>query len=372
MFGDTGGMDRLLEAHQRAAAFYAGQLARLPCGPAVDYLRSRGIPRGLAGARPWRLGYAPPGRAGLLDHLRRLGFTDDELVTAGLAVARRGRPVDAFRDRVMFPIRDRDGAVRAFVGRDLSGDPRVPRYRNSATTPVFTKREHLYALAESVPADGAPGAVVLVEGPADAVALSRLPPGPEGRWAAVSTCGTALATGQVALLATAVRPGTAVVVCFDPDAAGRRAADRAYQLLRGWEGPVDAVVLPSGADPAALVARSGPRGADRMLRAARTSLLAALVSARLAGRRLDEIEGRVTALRAAGALLRRSVELAPRDLRLLPEIARSLSVGLGFDGTTVLESVYGPPHPPARRAGGSETEPGGEDLAVVERVTEQQ
>ncbi|SHM58410.1 DNA primase [Cryptosporangium aurantiacum] len=330
-------MDRLLEAHQRAAAYYAGQLARLPGGPAVDYLRSRGIPRALARARPWRLGYAPPARTGLSDHLRRLGFTADELLTAGLAIASQGRTLDAFRDRVMFPVRDRAGRVRAFVGRDLSGNPRVPRYRNSATTPIYTKSNHLYALAEAFEARRPPGAVVIVEGPADAVALARLPPGPDGRLAAVSTCGTALATGQVALLTATVVPGTPVVVCFDPDDAGRRAADRAYQLLRDWTGPVDAVVLPPGTDPAALVARSGPRGADRMLRESRTSLLAALVDARLAGRRLDEVEGRVTALRAAGALLRRAVA---RDTPLLPGIAHSLSVRLGFDGTTVLEAVY--------------------------------
>lgn len=328
-------MDRLFEAHQHAAAFYAGQLARLSAGPAANYLRSRGIPRALARARPWRLGYAPGGRTGLTDHLHRLGFTDDELVTAGLAVTRRGHPIDAFRDRVMFPVRDRDGRVRGFVGRDLSGNPGVPRYRNSATTPVYTKSAHLYALAEAGP--GAPAAVLIVEGPADAVALSRLPPGPEGRWIAVSTCGTALTTGQVELLATAVGPRTAVVLCFDPDAAGRRAADRAYQLLRRWTGPVEAIALPPGTDPAALVARSGPRGADRVLRECRTSLLAALVDARLAGRRLDEIEGRVTAVRAAGALLRHAAE---RDARLLPGIAHTLSVRLALDGATVADVVY--------------------------------
>ncbi|MFG1924297.1 toprim domain-containing protein [Cryptosporangium sp. NPDC048952] len=330
-------MDRLLEANERAAAFYAGRLARLACGPPVDYLRSRGIPRALARARPWRLGYAPWGRTALIDHLDRLGFTPDELVTAGLAVARRGRLVDAFRNRVMFPIRDRDGVTHAFVGRDLSGNPRVPRYRNSATTPVYTKSNHLYALSETCPSTAA--TVVIVEGPADAVALSRLPVGAEGRWVAVSTCGTALTNGQVDLLSSAVAPGTAVVVCFDPDTAGRRAADRAYQLLRGWDGPVDAIALPPGTDPAALIARSGPKAADRILRESRTSLLAALVEARLADRRLDEIEGRVTALYAAGALLR---DAGHRDTPLLPRIAHSLSVRLGIDGTTVFENLYSP------------------------------
>lgn len=332
-------MDRLLEAHQRAAAFFARQL---DARSAVAYLRSRGIPPALARADPWRLGYAPRGPTALLDHLRRSGFSDAEVLDAGLAVPRRGRPVDAFRDRVMFPVRDPAGYVRGFVGRDLSGNPRVPRYRNSATTTLYTKSDHLYGLAECV-RDGRArraAAVVVVEGPADAVALSRLPTGDDGPWVAVATCGTALTVGQVRSLRAAVPPGAAVVACFDPDAAGRRAADRAYRLLRCWDGPVDAMVLPPGRDPAALVARCGPRGAGRVLRTCRTSLLAARVRARLAGRRLDEIEGRVTALRAAGALLR---DAAPRDTSLLPGIARSLGVDLAFDAVTVAESIY--PHP---------------------------
>ncbi|TQS39830.1 toprim domain-containing protein [Cryptosporangium phraense] len=339
-------MGRLVEAHQRAAAYYAGQLSRLTGGPALHYLRSRGIPQSLARSRPWRLGYAPPVRTGLTGYLRRLGFADDELIEAGLTVVTRtGRPVDAFRDRLLFPIRGPDGRVRAFVGRDLSGQARVPRYRNTATTPIYTKSGYLYGSAEVLSLFGRPlgghrgslAGVILVEGPADAVALSRLPPGPDGRFAAVSTCGTAVTAGQIARLAATVPPGTPVIVCFDPDAAGARAADRAYDLLRTWDGPVDAIVLPPGVDPAALIARSGPRAAARALRDARTSLLAARVARRVSGRRLDEIEGRLGALRAAGALLRHAV---PRDAPQLALIARDLAVRLGFDGVTVFEGIY--------------------------------
>ncbi|MFI5954564.1 toprim domain-containing protein [Cryptosporangium sp. NPDC051539] len=341
-------MNRLVAAHQRAAAYYAGRLAGLSGGPALDYLRSRGIPRSLARAAPWRLGYAPSARVGLTDHLRRAGFTTDELIAAGLTVVLRGRPADTFRDRVVFPIRGPDGRVHAFVGRDVSGAPRVPRYRNTATTPIYCKSAFVYASAEVLSLYGRPAGghrgrlagLLLVEGPADAVALSRLPPGPDGRLAAVSTCGTAVAAGQIALLAAMVPPGTPIAVCFDPDAAGQRAADRAYELLREWDGPVDAIVLPPGTDPAALVARAGPRSAARILWEARTSLLAARVGRRVAGRRLDEIEGRVGALRAAGALLRRAADEVPRDAPQLPVIARDLGIHLGFDGVTVAESVY--------------------------------
>jgi DNA primase catalytic core len=341
--------DRLLAAHRHANAYYQAELGRTRAGPPLAYLRSRGIPPGLARSGPWRLGYAPPTRASLTEHLRARGFADEELVSAGLASVpsggrQAGRTVDAFRNRLIFPIRRPDGAVVAFVGRDLSGNPRVPRYRNTKGTSIYTKSEHLYGLFEaSLGMRAELEAILLVEGAADAVALGRLPTVQAREWAAVSPCGTAVTAAQVALLAASVPAGAAVVVCFDPDAPGQRAAARAYQLLGGWPGPVDAIALPSGTDPAALVAGRGPRQAERTLKAARQPLLAALVRHRIARHRLDEIEGRVTALRAAGRLLRRAADQTPRDAALLPKIGRDLGLQLGFDGVTVLESIY--PHP---------------------------
>ena len=338
--------DRLLAAHRHADAYYRAELGRTGAGPPLAYLRSRGIPPGLARAGPWWLGYAPPSRTGLTEHLRARGFADEELVRAGLASVpsggrQAGRTIDAFRNRLIFPVRRPDGMVLAFVGRDLSGNPRVPRYRNTKGTPIYAKSEHLYGLFEAGLRER-PGleAILLVEGPADAVALSRLPSVQARRWGVVSSCGTAVTAGQVALLSAAVPVGTAAVVCFDPDAPGQRAAARAYQLLGGWAGRVDAIALPSGTDPAALVAGRGPRQAERALEAARQPLLAALVRHRIARRRLDEIEGRVTALRAAGRLLRRAADQTPRDATLLPKIGRDLGIWLGFDGVTVLESIY--------------------------------
>lgn len=337
-------LDRLRAAHQYADAYYRAQLARTRAGPALAYLRSRGIPPTLARSAPWRLGYAPPTRAGLTEHLRAGGFTDDELVDAGLAVVpsggrQAGRTIDAFRDRLMFPIRDAGDTVVAFVGRDLSGNPNLPRYRNTKTTPIYQKSEHLYGLREAGWIRETQ-TVLLVEGPADAVALARLPAVQARRWAAVSPCGTSVTAGQIGLLAAATRPGTAVAVCFDPDAAGERAAVRAYQLLDGWPGPVDAIALPPGTDPAALIAARGPRRAAQVLSEARQPLLAALVGYRIARHRLDEIEGRVAALRAAGRLLRRAADRTPRDAALLPAIGRDLGVRLRFDGVTVFESIY--------------------------------
>lgn len=337
-------LDRLLDALAHAADHFH---SRLDDPAALAYLRSRGIPPALARTTRWRLGYAPPGRVGLTGLLRHRGFTPEELIAAGVAVRprggrRAGHVLDVFCDRLMFPVCDRDGRVVGFVGRDLSGSPAVPRYRNTRTTPLYTKSEQLYGLFESVCSGAAPATVLLVEGPADAVALARLPREPAGRVAAVSTCGTALTGAQVGLLARLVPRGTAIVVCFDPDAAGQRAADRAYRLLRGWAGPVDAVVLPSGTDPAALIAGQGPYRAAATLAANRRPLLDVLVAQRVAGHRLDEIEGRVAALRAAGRLLRHAADEVPRDLPLLPTIGRRLGVRLGFDGVTVLESIYPP------------------------------
>jgi DNA primase len=325
--------DRLRAAHRAAEAFYQAQRFS---PEANAYLRSRGIPPALARAGPWRLGFAPPGRASLTEHLARLGFAASELGDAGLASA---RGVDVFRNRVMFPIRDEAGSPAGFVGRDISGNRRVPRYRNTKTTPLYVKSKQLYGLYE---ASASANTVLIVEGPADVVALSRLPAAQAGRWSAVSPCGTALTSGQLDQLAANLPVDTALALCFDPDTAGRRALIRAYRLLTAWSGPVDAIVLPPGRDPAALIARSGPRVAGRMLERARRPLLAALVDQRLAGRRLDEIEGRVTALRSAGCLLRRAADEVPRDVSLLPAIGRDLSLRLGFDGVTVLEAIFPP------------------------------
>ncbi len=139
---------RLIAAHQAANDFYRSYLLDEP--KALAYLRSRGIVAATAHAEPWTIGYAPPGWTQLRDHLSARGFTSTELLAAGLVTtARSGSLIDVFRDRVTFPIRDPAGQVVAFTGRDLSGRPDTPKYRNTTTTAIYRKSATLYGIANS-------------------------------------------------------------------------------------------------------------------------------------------------------------------------------------------------------------------------------
>ncbi len=322
----------------------------------------RGIIAATAHSEPWTIGYAPPGWTQLRDHLYAHGFPDAELLAGGLVTtARNGRVIDTFRDRVMFPIRNRDGQVVAFTGRDLSGRVDVPKYRNTTTTVIYRKSELLYGLAEQLGGDVQPAAVMLVEGPADVVAVARLRisipaadyPDP---YAAVAPCGTALTAAQVALLASVVPPGTPVVVAFDADAAGAKAIDKSYALLHDWPGPVQAIALPAGSDPAALVA-AGPAQALARFTEARTGLVDIVVEQRLVpyltrlDTRLQELarfdrdpttEAAMIRLDAVHAVASLLDDAARRDsdhgAQLMIEVARRL----GLEPLTVIETVYPP------------------------------
>jgi DNA primase catalytic core len=351
---------RLLAAHHVANEFYRARLQDEP--RALAYLRSRGIIAAIGHTPPWTIGYAPRSWTVLRDHLCALGFTEAELLAAGLVTtARNGNIIDTFRDRVMFPIRNPDGQVVAFTGRDLSGRADVPKYRNTTTTAIYRKSELLYGLAEQLGGDVQPAAVMLVEGPADVLAVARMRTSlnasvyPEP-YLAVAPCGTALTAQQVALLASAVPPGTPIVIAFDADTAGATAIDKSYTLLRDWPGPVEAMALPVGADPAALVA-AGPAEALARLEAARVPLADLVVKHRLAPHlarldtRLKELAAierdpsteslamRLDAVRAIAGLL---AEVARRDSGHGARLALDIATRLHLDPLTVMETVYPP------------------------------
>ncbi|MDP9792950.1 DNA primase catalytic core [Catenuloplanes nepalensis] len=340
---------RLIAAHEEAAGFYGRQLPGAL--PALRYLNSRDIIAATAHRAPWTLGYAPGGWTALRDHLHERGYTDAELLAAGLVTtARTGNVIDIFRERVMFPIRRTDdGAVIAFTGRDVSDWPGAPKYRNTVTTPIYRKRDHLYGLAELTARDLPPAAVFVVEGPADVVALARLGTS-TGPCAAVAPCGTALTAEQVAALREAVPAGTPLVLALDADYAGRTATDRAYELLRDWPGPLEAVALPAATDPAELVVR-GRDAAEHFLEHHRQPLADLLISQRLTRHRLDEVPGQIAALRHVAPLV---ADTAARDTAHASALCADLAERLRLDPLTVLEAVYPtpeepPPQPAARQ-----------------------
>ena len=353
-------LQRLLAANAAANDFFHAHLLDEP--RALAYLSSRGVVAADAHHPPWTIGWAPAGWTVLRDHLRAAGFSDAELLTAGLVTkARTNNLIDVFRGRVMFPVRNRDGQVVAFTGRDLTGRDGTPKYRNSTTTAIYQKKAVLYGLAEQLRPGTAPAAVMLVEGPADVVAVAGLrqrlsTDAYPDAYLAVAPCGTALTGEQVALLAAAVPAGTPIVVAFDADSAGQAAIDRSYQLLRDWPGPVQAMALPAGSDPAALVA-AGPAAAVAAFTRARVPLTELVVLHRVAphldriARRMAELErigrdpaleSRMMRLDAIHAVAPLVIEVADTDPHQAARLAMTLATELQVDPLTVFEVVYPP------------------------------
>jgi DNA primase len=313
---DHQGVYRVLS---RAAELYRGWLRR-DGQRAVDYLKGRGISGETA--QRYALGFAPPG----WENLIRSVDDPSALKAAGLVVDRGdGRVYDRFRDRLMFPIRDRRGRVIAFGGRVL-GDGE-PKYLNSPETAVFQKGHELYGLYELLQRERKPEAVVVVEGYMDVIALAEA-----GVNYAVATLGTATSVRQVERLFRVTKD---VVFCFDGDEAGRQAAWRALEnvLPAMREGrQARFLFLPEGDDPDSLVGRAGRSGFEQAMADAQT--LSDYLVARLSEQiDLTNMDGRARLLDHALPLLRR----LPADIyrhMLIERIA-----GMGRVGTEYLEGV---------------------------------
>ena len=340
-----------------AMQFYDSQLDR-SWVPA--YLAERGI-RGAA-MRQWHIGYAPGAWATLTGHLRALGHDDELIQAAGLARnSSRGTLIDHFRDRVMLPVHDERGNIAGFLGRARPGaGPEVPKYLNSPETSSYQKGSLLFGLhqARDLLARGA--TPVIVEGPFDAIAVTVANP---GHHAGLAPCGTALTSKQAAVLAQAADLGsTGVLVAFDDDQAGHKAAVRAYDILRTVSGRLQSAVL-SGKDPAEILQTEGPAALQMVLRDQVQPLSSVVIDAHLAPweRRLQDPEGPLLAMRStatviAGLLPARSAEairqitgsreLATVDEQMrpvanpeLPEIARVLPADVAYQTMRVAERL---------------------------------
>ena len=293
---------RILELNRLATDYYVRQF---PGSWAQPYLAER-LRTDLTGDPYVLPGYAPAGWTRLVDHLRRQGVTDLELTESGLAsVARTGRLIDRFRDRLVFPITRlaADGQLEplGIVGRrhpDATDQTGGPKYLNTPDTPLFHKRAHLYTVrADHLDSGAAP---VLVEGPLDALAVALAG---QGRFVGVAPLGTSLTEEQARELAVAVhRNGAPPLVATDADLAGRLAAERDYWLLaQHGLTPATAAMRP-GSDPASLLESVGAAGLRAALRS--TSDLGEI----LISERLDNLTG-LDAVRGSAQVL----APAPRD-----------------------------------------------------------
>jgi len=305
--GDEGSSRILLEWLTQADRFFRRQLREHPARQrAVDYLRQRGLTGQIAGR--FGIGYAPPGWENLVRALREAGAAPDQLLDAGL-VSRdeQSRLRDRFRDRIMFPIRDRRGRVIAFGGRALDRDA-TPKYLNSPETRLFHKRSELYGLYEARAQSQRLQRLMVVEGYLDVVALAQ-----HGVDYAVATLGTATTAEHIERLFRGVDD---LVFCFDGDRAGRaagwRALEAALPFLRDGR-QISFLFLPEGEDPDSLVRREGQAGFEQRL--AQATPLADYLFAELRTRAdPDTLAGRARLAQFARPLLEKLPEGHFRDL----------------------------------------------------------
>lgn len=252
----------LLKIHEIAAAWFREQLASPPGTRIRQLIADRGMTQATLDAVGF--GFAPPGRDGLVKHLAKAGFSQGLVVRGGLAFQRDdGSVVDRFRNRLMIPICRDTGSVIAFGGRALEADQQ-PKYLNSPETPIYTKGRTLYGLHLSKAAIRQTRFAVMVEGYFDFAQVFQA-----GMQAVVASSGTALTPHQAALLH---RFTTKVILSFDPDAAGRGAAEKSCEMLVEEGFDVNVTILPAGNDPDTYVKKNGGAAYAARLRESRPYL----------------------------------------------------------------------------------------------------
>jgi DNA primase len=292
---------RLLAAHQAAAEFYAERLHTPPAAPARAFLTERGFE--LADAERFGAGYAPAEWEALTRHLRGRGFTDAELLLSGLASQGRRGPVDRFRGRLVWPIRDLTGDVIAFGARKLIAEDDGPKYLNTPETPLFKKSSVLYGADLAKREIAHRRQAVIVEGYTDVMAchLAGVP-------TAVATCGTSFGDGHIKIVRRLLMDADwhrgEVILTFDGDAPGRRAAVRAFEWEDRFVTQTFVAVQADGLDPCDLRAKHGD-GAVKDLVARRVPLYEFVIRSALAEYDLATAEGRLGGLDAAAPYIAR-------------------------------------------------------------------
>ena len=314
--------ERLLNANREAARFYHETLFT-PAGEAsLAYLRRRGLSDSVI--RKFGLGASPDSWSALSDRLMEKGWKLDELVLAGLTVRKKGddgreRYFDMFRNRAMFPIINTHGNVIAFGGRTL--EKREPKYLNTSDTPVFNKRQGVYA-ANLLRQQRHLERVILVEGYMDVVSLTQF--GVEG---VCATLGTALTNEQARLLH---RFAPQVYLGYDGDSAGQHAILRGLDILEQEGVPARVLDFPDGLDPDEFIRRDGIEGFRK---------LPAISPATYRLRRLKEQydlstqDGKLAYARAASGIIA-AVDPVEREIHL-----KDLSLATGFTRETLLEQM---------------------------------
>lgn len=307
---EQGERSRLIEAHRAAAEFYAAKLAAPEAAPGRRFLSERGFER--VDAERFGVGYAPAEWEALTRHLMGRGFTAAELVKGGLAKEGRRGPIDRFRGRLVWPIRDITGDVIGFGARKLNEAEDGPKYLNTPESPLYKKSEVLYGVDLAKREISKRSQAVIVEGYTDVMAchLAGVP-------TAVATCGTAFGAEHIKVLRRLLldQAGSQgeVVFTFDGDAAGQKAALRAFADEQKFVTQTYVAVQPAGLDPCDLRVRHGD-AAVRDLVASREPLFAFAIRSVISRYDVSTNEGRLSALDAAAPIVAGIKDRALRQL----------------------------------------------------------
>lgn len=326
---EVGRRQRLLDAHKIAEEYFRSQLLSEEATIGRQYLSERAFDR--AACDHFGVGYAPKGWEQLLKHLRSRGFQDEELKLTGMFSEGNRGIYDRFRGRLIWPIRDLTGATIGFGARKLYEDDPGPKYLNTPETQLYKKSQVLYGVDLAKREITKNRQLIVVEGYTDVMACHL-----SGLGTAVATCGTAFGADHIKIARRLLRDdgsGGEVVFTFDGDAAGQKAALRAFEEDQRFTAQTYVAVEPTGADPCELRQHRGPEAVKELIDSKRP-LFEFAIRAGLKKFNLDTVEGRVQALRASAPIV-----AAIRDSAMRPAYSRELAGWLGMDMDEVNRSV---------------------------------
>ncbi|MFE4637049.1 DNA primase [Streptomyces sp. NPDC056773] len=296
---------RLVEAHKAAAAFYMDQLGSAEAEIGRKFLAERGFDQ--ASAQHFSVGYSPAGWDHLTRFLRGKGFSDKELITSGLAQdSRSGKPIDRFRGRLMWPIRDISGEVVGFGARKLREDDNGPKYLNTPETAIYKKSQVLYGIDLAKKEIAKTSRAVVVEGYTDVMACHMA-----GVTTAIATCGTAFGGDHIKILRRLLMDNATaeVIFTFDGDAAGQKAALRAFEDDQKFAAETSITIAPGGMDPCDLRLAKGDAAVAELVEA-RTPLFEFALKHIVARHNLENPAGRAAALEEAAPVIKKIKNVA--------------------------------------------------------------
>jgi len=327
---NTGQRSKVLEANKIASEFYQNNLESPEAEIGRKFLKERGFDKN--SAQLFNIGYANKNWDNLTKYLKQKGFTEQELVFAGLSITGQKGTYDRFRGRLIWPIKDASGEVVGFGARRLFDDDQGPKYLNTPETLVYKKSQVLYGLDQAKKEITSKKQVVIVEGYTDVMACHL-----SGVKTAVATCGTAFGEDHARILRRFLMDEEQftgeIIYTFDGDEAGQKAALKAFNLDQTFSTRTFVAIEKNGLDPCDLRQKSG-NDAIVALIASKVPLFEFVIKNAISKFDLNNAEGRVLALKAAAPIVSNI-----KDKALKPEYVRLLAGWLGIEINSVEQAV---------------------------------